>query len=77
METLHFAHIPSRDLDGDTVVNFADFALLARHWGSPSACSADGYGAASDLDSDAWTGLADLAGFTEYWLERTDCRPEE
>jgi hypothetical protein len=71
IETLSFTHVPSRDFNGDTVVNFKDLALLASHWN----CQADPNSpdAAFDLNADGRIDLADLALLSEYWLERTDC----
>jgi hypothetical protein len=71
IETLAFTHVPSRDFNGDAVVNFKDFALLASH----SALDADpnSLDTAFDLNSDGRVDLGDLALFSEYWLERTDC----
>ncbi|MBN2132328.1 MAG: hypothetical protein JW741_22700, partial [Sedimentisphaerales bacterium] len=72
VETLLFNQIPSRDFDGDTTVNFMDFALLASRWGqqNPSDPSLE---MALDLDGDGAIGTSDLALFSEFWLERTDC----
>jgi hypothetical protein len=71
IQTLSFTQVPSRDFNGDTVVNFKDFALFASHWNSKA--DPNGPGAASDLNADGRTDLGDLALFSEYWLERTDC----
>jgi len=73
IETLSFTHVPSRDFNGDTIVNFEDFALLARRWRSvvdPDPNSAD---TRFDVNTDSRVDTADLALFSEYWLERTDC----
>lgn len=71
IETLAFTHVPSQDFNADTVVNFKDFALLASHWNSKA--DPNGLGAAFDLNSDGHSNLGELALFSEYWLERTDC----
>lgn len=69
---LTFTHVPSRDFNGDTVVDFEDFALLAPHW--RQAGNADPNGAATpDLDGDGLVTPSDIAAFSQYWLERTDC----
>ncbi len=71
MQTLSFTHVPSRDFNSDTVVDFQDLALFAAHWdskadpGSPDS--------AFDLNGDGRIDLGDLALFSEYWLARTDC----
>lgn len=70
-QTLSFAHVPSRDFDGDTVVNLKDFALFASRWRSavdPNSAPE----AAADLDADHRVDAADLASFSQYWLARTD-----
>jgi hypothetical protein len=72
IETLSFTHVPSRDFDGDGIVNFADFVSLASHWGQPADPNAGSAGP-WDLDADRLVGPADLGMFSEYWLERTDC----
>ena len=71
IETLAFTHVPSRDFNGDTVVDFKDLALLASHWDlNADPNSPDG---PFDLNADGRIDLGDLALFSEYWLERTDC----
>jgi hypothetical protein len=72
-ETLLFRQVPSRDFNGDTVVDFRDFALLASHWGSTAGIDPNDPGAVLDLNGDAQIDFGDLALFSEYWLERTDC----
>jgi hypothetical protein len=72
LQTLSFKHVPSRDFNGDTVVNFKDFARFAVCWRSASDPNT-GAGAAFDLSTDSRIDSSDLASFTEYWLERTDC----
>ena len=70
-ETLSFIHVPSRDFNGDTVVNLKDFASLASHWNSKA--DPNGPVAAFDINSDGRIDLGDLASFSESWLERTGC----
>jgi hypothetical protein len=72
-EVLSFTHVPSRDFNGDHVVNFEDLALLAKTWRLPAAPDANNPGAKFDLDADSRVDVADLALFAGYWLERTDC----
>jgi len=72
IETLLFNQVPSRDFDGDTLVNFMDFALLASRWGQEAESDPDPE-ATFDLDGDGSIGAGDLALFSEFWLERTDC----
>lgn len=71
-ETLSFTHVPSRDFDGNGVVNFADFASLASRWPQPVDPNTDP-ACPYDLDADQLIGPSDLAMFADYWLERTDC----
>jgi hypothetical protein len=75
LETLSFTHVLSRDFNGDSVVDFQDFALLASRCGTTVAPDPNGPDALFDLDSDGRIDLGDIASFSEYWLERTDCRP--
>ena len=71
LQTLSFQHVPSRDFNGDMVVDFKDFARFAAHWRSAPDPNA-GAGATFDLSTDNWIDSSDLASFSEYWLERTD-----
>ena len=81
LQALAFNHVAPRDFSQDTVVNFVDFALLARAWrsGAPDpnqfepALPVDPNTPLSpDLNADDTVDLADLALFSAYWLERTD-----
>jgi hypothetical protein len=72
IQTMFFTHVPSRDFNGDTVVDLKDFALFASHWRSAVDPNASP-GAALDLNADGRVNASDLASFSEYWLERTDC----
>lgn len=69
LQTLSFRHVASRDFNGDTVVDFKDFARFAAHWRSVPDPNV---GAAFDLRPDSRVDSLDLALFSEYWLERTD-----
>ena len=60
-QTLSFAHVPTRDFNGDGIVNLKDFALLAARWWP-----------AADPNGQGSVGAADLASFSRYWLVRTD-----
>jgi hypothetical protein len=73
LETLSFTHVPSRDFNGDTIVNFQDFALLASRCRAGVMPDPNGLDAPFDLDSDGRIDPGDIASFSEYWLERTDC----
>jgi len=73
IETLSFTHVPSRDFDGDTIVNFEDLALVAGHWRATVDPDPNSPEAVFDLNSDSRVDADDLALFSEYWLERTDC----
>jgi hypothetical protein len=70
LETLSFTHVPSRDFNGDTIVDFKDLVLLAAHWDCP--VDPEGRETAFDLNGDGRVDLADLALFSVHWLERTD-----
>ncbi len=71
LQTLSFTHVPSRDFNHDTVVDFQDFARFASGWrsaGDPgSSQTAD-----LDLNADSRVDFADLASFSRRWLERLD-----
>jgi len=73
VQTLSLTHVPSRDFDGDTVVNFEDFILLAGYWHRTVDPDPNSREAVFDLNSDSRVDTDDLALFSEYWLERTDC----
>ncbi len=70
-QTLSFTHVPSRDFNRDTVVNFKDFAQFASHWRSAADPNASS-GAALDLTDDGRVDISDSVSFNEYWLARTD-----
>jgi hypothetical protein len=72
IDFLSFHHVPSRDFNRDTIVNFADFVLLASKWRQQVAPDWDWVNSV-DLDGDGYVGMFDIALFSEYWLERTDC----
>jgi hypothetical protein len=71
IQRLAFRHVPSRDFNGDAVVDLKDFARLASHWRSPADPNSAG-DAALDLTADGRVGPPDLASFSRFWLERTD-----
>lgn len=71
MQTLSFTHVPSRDFNGDTVVNLKDFALLASRWRSAVDPNSPPE-AAVDLNADHRVDASDLASFSPYWLAHTD-----
>lgn len=68
---LAFFHVPSRDFNRDTKVDFADFAIFASRWqravfAEPDWCEE------IDLDGDRSVSLNDLMLFADYWLETTE-----
>ncbi|MCX5643855.1 MAG: hypothetical protein NTZ17_04085 [Phycisphaerae bacterium] len=71
IQMLSFTHVPSRDFNGDTVVDFKDFARFAAYWRSAADPNTRA-GAAFDFNTDRRIGGSDLASFSRYWLERTD-----
>ncbi len=73
IRVLSLAHVPSRDFDADTTVNFKDFGNLASQWGrmalpdpSEDPCPS------VDLNADGLVSACDMALFGEFWLKRTD-----
>jgi len=73
LQMLFFRHVPSRDFNRDTIVDFVDFALLASHWGASADQDPNSRADTFDLNADTRIDLLDVALFSEYWLERTDC----
>ncbi len=71
IQTLSFTHVPSRDFNHDTVVDFEDFARFASYWRSGAVPDSNQM-AAVDLHADGRVDFADLASFSRYWLERLD-----
>jgi hypothetical protein len=74
LETLSFAHVPSRDFNGDTIVNFQDLALLASRCGAVVEPDPNDPDAPFDLDANGRVDLGDIVSFSEYWLQSTDCQ---
>ncbi len=65
-----FTHVPTRDFNGDGIVNFEDFAVLGLNW-RRTDCSEPDNCSGTDLDADGHVGISDLMQFAEYWLEKT------
>jgi len=72
-EYLSFYHVPTRDFDNDTKVNFVDFAVFASHW-FEIGCMEPDWCEGTDLDRDKDVDAHDIALFADYWLETTDKR---
>jgi hypothetical protein len=56
------------DLNGDTFVDFADFAALAENWGH------SGSGLSGDLDDNGIVYIEDLEQLVVWWLEEYECK---
>jgi len=69
IQGLSFNHVPTRDYDGDSVVNFADFALWANQW-QETIVPDPNMATPGDLNADDAVNTADLALFCDFWLER-------
>ena len=67
---LEFSHVRTRDFNGDTVVNFVDFAVLASYW-READCNDPNWCEGADLNTDNSVDIYDSALFVEYWLEKT------
>ncbi len=67
---LEFSHVRTRDFNGDTVVNFVDFAVLALYW-QEADCNDPNWCEGTDLGTDGSVDIYDLALFVDYWLEKT------
>ena len=74
IQVLSFQHVVSRDCNADTLVNFADFAVLAGRW-RQTFVSDPNETMAVDLNGDDRIDVCDLVLFSDYWLERTDVMP--
>ncbi len=71
IQTLTFNHVPTRDFDGNKIVDFVDFAMLASGFTGPRLADPN-QGPSLDLNEDYQVDIFDVAAFSEYWLERTD-----
>jgi len=71
--TFSVTHVPSRDFNRDSVVDWNDFARLAVHWHRTPSADPNEPAAVFDLNADGRVDAGDLMLFSEYWLERTDC----
>jgi hypothetical protein len=71
IQVLCFHHVPSRDFNGDTLVNFVDYTCLAGLWGETVVSDPNAV-VAPDLNADGRVDVRDIALFSEYWLERTE-----
>ncbi|MCK4886860.1 MAG: hypothetical protein KAS96_05690 [Planctomycetes bacterium] len=67
---IEFSHVPTRDFDGNTKVDFGDFALLVSQW-NQSDCEDPNWCQGTDIDASGTVDVNDLMLFTEYWLEKT------
>ncbi len=66
-ETWTLTVISLSDLDGDGIVNFADFAILAYYW-RDYVCSEPDWCEGSDFDESGYVDFVDLKEFMEDWL---------
>ena len=66
-----FSHVPTRDFNQDTRVDFADLALFALDW-LQDGCADPDRCAGTDLNTDGIVDYADLELFTDFWLEKTE-----
>lgn len=71
LDVLALNHVASRDYNGDTIVNFSDFAMLADRWRQVAEVDPNTT-SPSDINGDDAISAPDMALFCEYWLERTD-----
>ncbi|HPC94650.1 MAG TPA: hypothetical protein PLU87_06910 [Sedimentisphaerales bacterium] len=75
-QSLAFTHVPSRDFNGDDVVDFDDLARLAAGFGTTAGPDPN-ESIPFDFNADRRVDMLDVAAFSEYWLERTDVRPSD
>ncbi len=67
---LVFSHVPSRDFNGDTKVDFTDFAIISAFRGMTD-CAGPNWCEGTDLDADGDVDVDDFMLFFDYWLEIT------
>jgi len=72
VEVLSFIHVPSYDFDGNGIVDFEDFALLASHRPFLNPVT-DEQTSVVDPNSAGPIDFQDLVDFGGHWLERTTC----
>jgi hypothetical protein len=65
-----FSHVPTRDFNNDTIVNFWDYAQFATYW-QTNDCNDPNTFMATDLDANGSIDINDLILFSDYWLEKT------
>jgi len=65
-----FFHVRTRDFNNDTVVDFADFGVLASYW-QVADCNDPNWCEGTDLDTSGTVDSNDLGLFVDYWLEET------
>jgi hypothetical protein len=66
-----FSHVPSRDFNRDTKVDFVDYAIISAFRGMTD-CADSNWCEGTDLDTDGDVDIDDLILFADYWLERTE-----
>jgi hypothetical protein len=71
VEIIPFHHVRTRDFNGDTKVDFIDFAVLASYW-QVTNCNDPNWCEGTDLDINGSVDANDLMLFCEYWLEETE-----
>jgi hypothetical protein len=67
---IQFLQVPTRDFDGDGIVDFYDFSIFSMYW-HDSNCTDPDSCLGTNLDNYGFVDLNDLMLFTEYWLKKT------
>jgi hypothetical protein len=67
---LSFHHVPTRDFNGDHIVNYADLDILTSYW-LVTDCNEPDWCEGTDLDINHNVNFIDFALFCQFWLERT------
>lgn len=69
---LAFSHVPTRDFNGDTIVNFTDYTILTACWWHSTPEVASPSCSTADLDASGNVDLRDMVLFADYWLYTTE-----
>lgn len=69
--SLFFLNTPTRDLDDDGFINFADFAIFSPYWQAENCSNPNNYCHQADFSRNGSVGLEDVIMFADFWLYGT------